>query len=243
MESSLNTKLKVHSFESLGTLDGPGLRYIIFLQGCPLKCKYCHNRDTWDFKSSGTEYTIQELIHKIQRFETYIKASRGGVTVSGGEPLLQAKNVTLLFKELHNLGIHTTLDTSGALPLTDEIKELLNHTDLVLLDIKHIDDKKSIDLTGVSNKNELNFARYLSDNNINMWIRQVLLPRYTDDENDLKNLKEFISSLKTVQKVEILPYHDYGKFKWEELGTKYELDDLKPPSEEEINKAKKILGI
>lgn len=239
----LDTTLKVHSFESLGTVDGPGLRYIIFLQGCPLKCKFCHNRDTWEFNNAGTEYTISYLINKINRFTSYIKASNGGVTISGGEPLLQAKNLTVLFQTLKKMGIHTCLDTSGALPINDEIKELLNYTDLVLLDIKHIDDEKAKALTGVSNKNELAFARYLSDNKIPMWIRQVLLPGYTDDESDLKRLKEFIDTLSGVERVEILPYHDYGKFKWEELGKKYELDDVKPPSQEEIDKVKQILGI
>lgn len=239
----LDTTLKVHSFESLGTVDGPGLRYIIFLQGCPLKCKFCHNRDTWEFNNAGTEYTISYLINKINRFTSYIKASNGGVTISGGEPLLQAKNLIVLFQTLKKMGIHTCLDTSGALPINDEIKELLNYTDLVLLDIKHIDDEKAKALTGVSNKNELAFARYLSDNKIPMWIRQVLLPGYTDDESDLKRLKEFIDTLSGVERVEILPYHDYGKFKWEELGKKYELDDVKPPSQEEIDKAKQILGI
>ena len=239
----LDTTLKVHSFESLGTVDGPGLRYIIFLQGCPLKCKFCHNRDTWEFNNAGTEYTISYLINKINRFTSYIKASNGGVTISGGEPLLQAKNLTVLFQTLKKMGIHTCLDTSGALLINDEIKELLNYTDLVLLDIKHIDDEKAKALTGVSNKNELAFARYLSDNKIPMWIRQVLLPGYTDDESDLKRLKEFIDTLSGVERVEILPYHDYGKFKWEELGEKYELDDVKPPSQEEIDKAKQILGI
>lgn len=239
----LDTTLKVHSFESLGTVDGPGLRYIIFLQGCPLKCKFCHNRDTWEFNNAGTEYTISYLINKINRFTSYIKASNGGVTISGGEPLLQAKNLTVLFQTLKKMGIHTCLDTSGALQINDEIKELLNYTDLVLLDIKHIDDEKAKALTGISNKNELAFARYLSDNKIPMWIRQVLLPGYTDDESDLKRLKEFIDTLSSVERVEILPYHDYGKFKWEELGKKYELDDVKPPSQEEIDKAKQILGI
>ena len=239
----LDTTLKVHSFESLGTVDGPGLRYIIFLQGCPLKCKFCHNRDTWEFNNAGTEYTISYLINKINRFTSYIKASNGGVTISGGEPLLQAKNLTVLFQTLKKKGIHTCLDTSGALPINDEIKELLNYTDLVLLDIKHIDDEKAKALTGVSNKNELAFARYLSDNKIPMWIRQVLLPGYTDDESDLKRLKEFIDTLSGVERVEILPYHDYGKFKWEELGEKYELDDVKAPTQEEIDRAKKILGI
>ena len=239
----LDTTLKVHSFESLGTVDGPGLRYIIFLQGCPLKCKFCHNRDTWEFNNAGTEYTISYLINKINRFTSYIKASNGGVTISGGEPLLQAKNLTVLFQTLKKMGIHTCLDTSGALPINDEIKELLNYTDLVLLDIKHIDDEKAKALTGVSNKNELAFARYLSDYKIPMWIRQVLLPGYTDDESDLKRLKEFIDTLSGVERVEILPYHDYGKFKWEELGEKYELDDVKAPTQEEIDRAKKILGI
>ena len=243
MERILDTTLKVHSFESLGTVDGPGLRYIIFLQGCPLKCKFCHNRDTWEFKNAGTEYSISFLINKINRFTSYIKASNGGVTISGGEPLLQAKNLTILFQTLKKMGIHTCLDTSGALPINDEIKGLLKYTDLVLLDIKHIDDEKAKALTGVSNKNELAFAKYLSDNNIQMWIRQVLIPGYTDDENDLKKLKEFISTLKTVTRVEILPYHDYGKFKWKELGEVYELDDVTPPTQEQIDKAKKILGI
>lgn len=239
----LTTTLKVHSFESLGTVDGPGLRYLIFLQGCPLKCKFCHNRDTWEFNNAGTEYTIADLINKINRFTSYIKASNGGITISGGEPLLQAKNLTVLFQALKKIGFHTALDTSGALPISEDIKELLKYTDLVLLDIKHIDDEKAKKLTGVSNKNELNFAKYLSDNGIPMWIRQVLVPGYTDDENDLLKLKDFISSLNTVEKVEILPYHDYGKFKWKELGEKYEFEDIIPPTQEQIDKAKQILGI
>ena len=239
----LTTTLKVHSFESLGTVDGPGLRYLIFLQGCPLKCKFCHNRDTWEFNNAGTEYTIADLINKINRFTSYIKASNGGITISGGDPLLQAKNLTVLFQALKKIGFHTALDTSGALPISEDIKELLKYTDLVLLDIKHIDDEKAKKLTGVSNKNELNFAKYLSDNGIPMWIRQVLVPGYTDDENDLLKLKDFISSLNTVEKVEILPYHDYGKFKWKELGEKYEFEDIIPPTQEQIDKAKQILGI
>lgn len=239
----LTTTLKVHSFESLGTVDGPGLRYLIFLQGCPLKCKFCHNRDTWEFNNAGTEYTVADLINKINRFTSYIKASNGGVTISGGEPLLQAKNLTVLFQALKKIGFHTALDTSGALPINDDIKELLKYTDLVLLDIKHIDNEKAKNLTGVSNKNELAFARYLSDNGISMWIRQVLVPGYTDDENDLLKLKEFIASLKTVERVEILPYHDYGKFKWKELGEEYEFDNIVPPTQEQIDKAKTILGI
>ncbi len=207
---------RIHSLETLGTVDGPGIRFVVFMQGCPLKCKYCHNRDTWEI-NSGKTYTVDELIKKILRSKSYFEASGGGVTVSGGEPLLQVEFVTELFKRLKEKNIHTALDTAGSLPINDKIKELLKYTDLVLLDIKHIDKEKSIDLIGTSNKNNLNFAKYLSNNRIPMWIRQVLVPGYTDDKQDLLKLKEFISSLNSVKKVEILPYHNLGKFKWEKL--------------------------
>lgn len=233
---------KIHSFESFGTVDGPGIRYVVFMQGCHLKCKYCHNRDTWNY-AGGTEYTTDAIISKIERCKLYINASNGGVTVSGGEPLLQAKFLIELFKKLKQQDIHTALDTAGSIKINDDIKELLKYTDLVILDIKHIDDEKCKKLTGVSNKNNLDFANYLSENNIPMWIRQVLVPGYTDDENDLKKLKDFIINLKTVKKVEILPYHDLGKFKWKEIEGKYELENIIPPSNEDVQKAKNILGI
>ena len=238
----MEIKGRIHSFESFGTVDGPGIRFVIFMQGCILKCKYCHNRDTWNPKS-GTEYSVDEIFEKIMRSKPYIDSSNGGVTVSGGEPLLQAPFITGLFKKLKENNIHTALDTSGALPVSDNIKELLKYTDLVLLDIKHIDNEKCINLTGSPNTNTLAFAQYLSQNNIPAWIRQVLVPGYTDDENDLKKLKEFIYYLKNIEKVEILPYHDLGKFKWKELGLKYELENIKPPTQEEITKVKEILGI
>ena len=170
---------KIHSFESFGTVDGPGIRYVVFMQGCPLQCKYCHNRDTWNY-AGGTEYTTDAIISKIERCKPYINASNGGVTVSGGEPLLQAKFLIELFKKLKQQDIHTALDTAGSIKINDDIKELLKYTDLVILDIKHIDDEKCKKLTGVSNKNNLDFANYLSENNIPMWIRQVLVPGYTD---------------------------------------------------------------
>lgn len=207
---------RIHSLETLGTVDGPGIRFVVFMQGCPLKCKYCHNRDTWEI-NSGKTYTVDELIKKILRSKSYFEASGGGVTVSGGEPLLQVEFVTELFKKLKEKNIHTALDTAGSLPINDKIKELLKYTDLVLLDIKHIDEEKSIDLIGTSNKNNLNFAKYLSNNRIPMWIRQVLVPGYTDDKQDLLKLKEFIYNLNSVKKIEILPYHNLGKFKWEKL--------------------------
>lgn len=233
---------KIHSIETFGTVDGPGIRFVIFMQGCTLKCKYCHNRDTWEMNSKNT-MTIPELIKEIEKYRTYIDNSGGGVTVSGGEPLVQAEFVTELFKELKNIGIHTALDTSGSLPITNQIKELLKYTDLVILDIKHIDKEKAINLTGFSNENNLNFARYLSNLKIPVWIRQVLVPGFTDDKFDLQKLKQFIDSLDNVEKVEILPYHNLGKFKWEESGDKYKLENVIPPTQEEIERAEKILGI
>ena len=238
----IKNTLRVHSIETFGTLDGPGIRFVIFLQGCPLKCLYCHNRDTWD-TNLGNITEVADLISEIKRYVPYMKSSGGGVTVSGGEPLLQAKIITELFKELHKLDIHTCIDTAGSLPINDDITSLLKVTDLVLLDIKHIDDEKSKILTGLSNKNNLDFAKYLSNNNIPVWIRQVILPGYTDDENDLLKLKDFIESLSNVEKIELLPYHDLGKFKWKELGFEYILNDVKSATQEDINRANKILNI
>lgn len=233
---------RIHSIESFGTVDGPGIRFVIFMQGCTLKCKYCHNRDTWNV-NSGKKVSVNELIKEIQNYKTYIDSSGGGVTVSGGEPLLQAEFVTELFKELKELGFHTALDTAGSIPLSPEIKELLKYTDLVLLDIKHIDDEKSKNLVGFSNKNNLEFAKYLSNINLPVWIRQVLVPGYTDDKFDLQKLKSFIDSLSNVENFEILPYHNLGKFKWDEIGDTYELENVIPPSQDEIQKAEQILGI
>ena len=233
---------RLHSIETFGTVDGPGIRYVIFTQGCALKCKYCHNRDTWD-TNAGKYVSVQYLIDRIQRYEEYIKLSNGGVTVTGGEPLLQPKFLIALFTELKKLGYHTALDTSGMFPITDEIKQVLSLTDLVLLDIKHINDEKCKDLVGFSNKLELDFARYLSDHNISMWIRQVIVPGYTDDEQDLIDLKKFIKSLKTVQKVELHPYHTMGVFKWEKLGFDYPLKNVRQANNEDIERVKRILEI
>lgn len=232
---------KVHSIESFGTVDGPGIRFVLFLQGCHLKCKYCHNRDTWDM--NGGEYkSLDDIFNKIIKYKNYIYPN-GGVTVTGGEPLLQVKFLIELFKKLKKENIHTCIDTSGMVSLTDDIKHLLSLTDLVLLDIKHINTEKSKELVGFNNEKELEFARYLSDNNIHIWIRQVLIPGYTDDEKELLKLKDFISTLKTVDKVEILPYHDMGKYKWKKLGLKYELENVRHANDEDIEQAKKILEI
>ena len=232
---------KVHSIESFGTVDGPGIRFVLFLQGCHLQCKYCHNRDTWNM--NGGEYkSLDDIFEKIMKYKNYIYPN-GGVTVTGGEPLLQVNFLIELFKKLKKENIHTCVDTSGMVALTDDIKKLLSLTDLVLLDIKHFNSEKCKNLVGFNNEKELAFARYLSDNNIHMWIRQVLVPGYTDDEQDLLQLKDFISSLSTVDKVEILPYHDMGRYKWENLGFKYELDGVRIANDDDVNRAKNLLGI
>ena len=242
MKKDLSYYAKVHSIESFGTVDGPGIRFVLFLQGCNLQCKYCHNRDTWDI--NGGEYkSLDEIVEKIKKYKNYIIPSGGGITVTGGEPLLQVKFLIELFKKVKQEGITTCIDTSGMVNITTDIKELLQYTDLVLLDIKHIDDEKCKQLVGTSNKKEIEFAKYLSENNIKMWIRQVIVPGYTDDEKDLIKLKEFLKTLKTVEKVQLLPYHDMGKFKWEKLGQKYELENVRQANDDDIKRAKEILEI
>lgn len=232
---------RIHSYESFGTVDGPGIRFVIFMQGCHLQCKYCQNRDTWN-THAGKLVSLEELLKKIKKYVNYIKPT-GGVTVTGGEPLLQAAFLVTLFQKLKELNIHTAIDTSGMVEITPEIKKLLDLTDLVLLDIKHIDDEKCKQLVGHSNQKELAFAKYLSNNQIPMWIRQVIIPGVTDDEKDLYKLKDFLSTLKTIQRIELLPYHDLGKFKWTDSGYTYELENIRTATEEDIQRAKKILGI
>ena len=232
---------RIHSFESLGAVDGPGIRFVIFMQGCHLKCKYCQNRDTWDI-NGGTEYTVEEIYNKVMRYKNYI-IPNGGVTISGGEPLLQTEFLIELFKMLKKEKIHTCIDTSGNVAFTDKIKELIELTDLFLLDIKCINDNVCKDLTGVSNKNELEFARYLSEKGKEMWIRQVLVPGITDDENDLKELSKFIKSLNNVKKIEILKYHDLGTFKWENLNLEYPLKRYRTANNADVKRAKEIMDI
>lgn len=236
------TMAHIHSFETFGTVDGPGIRFVVFMQGCHLRCKYCHNRDTWDI-NAGEVISIKELVNKIEKYITYFKASKGGVTVSGGEPLLQVEFLITLFKELKKLEIHTAIDTSGMVDITDKVKELISLTDLFLLDIKHINSEKCKELVGFSNEKEIEFARYLNSINKPMWIRQVLIPGLTNQKEDLLKLKEFIKSLSNVEKVEILKYHDMGKFKWEQMGYKYELENIPNATDEDVKKAKEILEI
>lgn len=238
---SENVVGKIHSFESLGAVDGPGIRFVIFMQGCNLKCKYCQNRDTWDI-NLGSAYTVKEVIEKIMRYKNYMVASNGGVTLSGGEPLLQQDFVISLFQELKKQNISTCIDTSGMFGITDKIKQIVDLTDIFLLDIKSINDETCKNLTGFSNKQELEFAKYVSEKNKRLWIRQVLVPGITDKKEDLLQLKKFLDSI-NVEKFEFLPYHNLGKYKWEKLGLSYELEDVRTANNDDVKRAKKIMNI
>lgn len=234
----------IHSFESFGTVDGPGIRFVVFMQGCPMQCKYCHNPDSRIF-NTGEVYSASEVAKKVLKYKSYLT---GGVTVSGGEPLMQIGFVTELFGILKAEGMHTALDTSAAGFTKDipqylqKVKNLLQYTDLVLLDIKHIDEAEHIKLTAHSNKCSLEFAKFLSDEGKDMWIRHVLIPGITDNDEYLKRLKEFLDTLKTVKKVEVLPYHTMGEVKYAKLGIDYPLKGVQPPTAERVENAKKILN-
>lgn len=234
----------VHSLESFGSVDGPGIRFVVFMQGCSMRCKYCHNPETW--KSEGEVYSPSELFEKAYRYRMYW-GNDGGVTVSGGEPLLQIEFITEFFKLLKEHGINTAIDTSGQ-PFSqdkaflEKFDNLLKYTDLVILDIKEMDSQKHKALTGCDNSNILQMARYLSDKGVPMWIRHVLVPTLTDSEEGLYELKDFLKELKTVEKVEVLPYHTLGLIKWNKLGLKYPLEGIRVPTKDEIQKATKILN-
>jgi len=239
--SSMTAIGRIHSYESCGTVDGPGIRFIVFMQGCLMRCKYCHNRDTWDLHG-GKEVTVDELMKDIVTYRHFMNASGGGITASGGEAILQAEFVRDLFRACKREGIHTCLDTNGYVrkhtPLIDELLEV---TDLVLLDLKHMNDHIHEDLVGVSNKRTLQFARYLQQINQPTWIRYVVVPGYTDDLESARMLGEFIKDMKNVEKVELLPYHELGKHKWEAMGYDYPLDGVKPPTRETMEAVQAVL--
>lgn len=269
----------VHSTESFGAVDGPGIRFVVFLQGCKMRCKYCHNPETWNLvtdysklysdgisdterealekkieentkllKDKGVKIearTPEDLLKQALRYKPYWK-NGGGITVSGGEALLQMDFLIEFFKLAKAEGIHTTIDTAGnpftrEEPFFSKFNELMNLTDLFLLDIKQINDDKHRDLTGFSNSNILDLAQYLSEQGKHMWIRHVLVPTITTDEDDLRKTKAFIDTLKTVDKVEVLPYHKLGITEWERLGIPYKLEGIDPPTDEEQKLAKSIL--
>ncbi len=235
----------IHSLESFGSVDGPGIRYVIFTAGCAMRCQFCHNPDTWKMES-GKLYDAEKLVEKALRYRAYW-GKKGGITVSGGEPLLQIDFLSELFQKAKEKGIHTVLDTGGQPFTNDEpflgkFRKLMEYTDLVLLDIKQIDEKEHQVLTGVSNRNILELAEYLSQIGKPVWIRHVLVPGGSDKDEYLVRLRKFLDTLSNVEKVEVLPYHTMGIYKWKELGLPYALEGIEPPSVERIEHAKRLLG-
>lgn len=229
---------RIHSVESCGTVDGPGIRFVIFTQGCPLRCLYCQNPDCRHIED-GKEVTVDELIAEMQKYSSYMRFSGGGVTITGGEPLMQPEFVQEIFRRCQELGIHTALDTSGYVNLT-VAKQLLDYVDLVLLDIKSFDPQIYQKVTSVSLEPTLIFAKYLSEINKPTWIRFVLVPNLTDPLHNIKGLAKFVATLENVEKVEILPFHQMGKYKWEQLGYDYKLKDTQPPTPEMIQQVMDI---
>lgn len=231
----------IHSIETCGTVDGPGIRYIVFTQGCLLRCQYCHNADTWEL-GAGNIMAVDEILQDLESYRPFLEASGGGITASGGEPLLQIPFLIELFKACKAKGIHTTIDSSGGNfsmrpEYLAQFDELLQYTDLVLVDLKHIDRDRHKRLTGKYNDHILKFAQYLSAKNIPVWIRHVLVPEITDVDEYLDRLGEFIGTLNNVEQVEVLPYHKLGVYKWEALNLKYPLENTEPPTDERVANA------
>ena len=236
----------VHSLESFGLVDGPGVRFVVFLQGCHMRCQYCHNPETWSMQGDE-KWTAEDLFSHVSRYQRYWR-DNGGITVSGGEALLQMEFVTDLFSIAKKHDIHTALDTSGGpfcmeSDYLESFQKLMDVTDLFILDMKEMDPERHKALTGQDNRNILAFARYLSAHKKPMWIRHVLVPGLTDSRESLETLYDFIRELKSVERVEILPYHTMGVHKWEALGIPYSLKNVLPPTEEEVRRAEEILRI
>jgi pyruvate formate lyase activating enzyme len=229
----------IHSIETCGTVDGPGIRFVLFMQGCPLRCKYCHNPDTWKV-GDGKEMTAEDILEETLKYKSYMKFSGGGFTATGGEPLLQAKFLINLFKMCKDAGIHTAIDTSGFI-LNDDVKELLEYTDLVLLDIKNFDPEQYKFITGVSLEPTLEFVNYLHKKNIPTWLRYVLVPGLSDNLDSIEALGQYVQPLSNIEKIEILPFHKMGEYKWEALDYKYELDEVSEPDQTLINQVLDIL--
>ncbi len=231
----------IHSKESFGTVDGPGIRYVLFMQGCPMRCLYCHNPDTWEV-DAGTLITTDEILNEYRKNSSFY--TNGGITVTGGEPLLQIDFVTELFQKAKAEGIHTCIDTSGVTfnpNKTEKFDKLVKYTDLVMLDIKHIDSEKHNSLTGHGNENILAFAKYLEEKKTPLWIRHIIVEGITDSPEDLVRLGEFIGTLGNLKALDVLPYHTMGVGKYEEMGIPYPLKELKALPLSEAVKAKEYI--
>lgn len=234
----------IHSIESCGTVDGPGIRYVIFFQGCPMRCLYCHNPDTWEH-GKADKMSVEEVLHGFYNNLPFYR--KGGVTVTGGEPMMQMDFLIELFRNLKDNGIHTCLDTSGIMFNPDNAKfmrqldQLLPLTDLVMLDIKHIDEKQHKVLTGHTNKKILEFAQYLDEKGIPIWIRHVVVPGITLYREYLEKLGQFMATLHNVKALDVLPYHSMGKMKYDKLGMDYPLKDTKEATKDEAHAARQII--
>ena len=234
----------IHSTESFGTVDGPGVRFVVFTQGCPLRCLYCHNPDTWEI-NKGTKMTAEKILAQYDLTKAYYKD--GGLTVTGGEPLLQIDFLTDLFEKAKAKDIHTCLDTSGIVfdkdneKILKKIDKLLSFTDLILLDLKHIDNEQHKKLCAVENKHILDFARYLSEKGVPVWIRHVVVDGYTFNEQYLYDLGLFIGELKNIKALDVLPYHEMGEVKYKSLGIDYPLKDMPPLKKEDAVKSRQII--
>ena len=234
----------IHSTESFGTVDGPGVRFVVFLQGCPMRCQYCHNPDTWKM-NTGAVRSAQSLIQEYERNAAFYK--KGGITVTGGEALMQIDFLLELFRLAKQKNIHTCLDTSGityrpgASAYNEKLDELMKVTELVMLDIKHIDPEGHKVLTGHDNAGILAFARYLEEKNVPVWIRHVVVPGITDDEHLLTRLGTFLGTLSNIKALDVLPYHIMGITKYEQLGMAYPLEGVPPATKDQAARAKKII--
>lgn len=228
----------VHSFQSLGTLDGPGIRFVVFTQGCNLRCSCCHNPDTWEC-SGGTSYSAEEVAAKAERFREYF-GEEGGITFSGGEPLLQADFVREVFKICHEKGINTCLDTSGSI-LNDDVKSLLDETDRVLLDIKYTSNEKYLKYVGCSSEKPLEFLSYLNEKNIPVTLRQVIIPTANDNEENILKLREIAGKHPCVDKTELLPFKNICQVKYDEMGIEFPFKDIPVPSKEIMDNLNSIL--
>lgn len=228
---------RIHSFESMGLVDGPGIRSIVFLQGCALRCAYCHNPDTWAF-SGGKEMTPEEVVKKVSRFKPYFK-DNGGVTFSGGDPLMQPEFLIETLKLCKEAGIHTTIDTSGY--GSGKYEEILKYTDLVLLDIKHVDDEGYRSLVGAPKKGFDQFLEAVQKADTKIWIRHVVVPGITDSEEHIKKLAQIIKEIKNVEKIELLPYHTLGSQKYEKMELDYKLEGVESMDKEDLAKLEKVL--
>lgn len=234
----------IHSLESFGTVDGPGLRFVVFFQGCPMRCRYCHNPDTWQ-PNTGNQMTAEEIMARFRRNKSFY--STGGITVTGGEPLLQIDFLTELFRLAKSEGVHTCIDTSGITYNPDnreymeKLDKLMEYTDLIMLDIKHIDDEKHRVLTSHSNKNILEFVKYLDAKKIPLWVRHVVVPTITDDPVYWEKLGRFMATVSNIKALDVLPYHTMGVKKYQELGIEYPLDGVPARDKELARKAKEVI--